>query len=76
MKTVPSVVLSKMLDYDDVYDSESPMSLYYVITEYTDTEKYQYRYTNFDDVLEHLDRYKPTQYYLKESIGQYAFTGS
>jgi hypothetical protein len=58
MKTVPSVVLSKMLDYDDVYDSESPMSLYYVITEYTDTAEYQYRYTNFDDVLEHLAKYK------------------
>ena len=76
MKAIASVVLSKVWDYDDVYDSESPMSLYYVITEYTDTEKYHYRYTNFDDVLEHLDRYKPTQYYLKESIVQYAFTGS
>jgi hypothetical protein len=57
MKTIPSVVLSKAWDYDDVYDSESPMSLYYVITEYTDTEKYQYRYTNFEDVLEHLARH-------------------
>jgi hypothetical protein len=62
MKTVPSVVLSKMLDYDDVYDSESPMSLYYVITEYTDTAEYQYRYTNFDDVLEHLAKYKPNRF--------------
>ena len=67
MKTTSSVVLSKMWDYDDVYDIESPMSWYYVITEYTDTEKYQYRYTNFEDVLEHLDRYKPTQYYSEES---------
>jgi hypothetical protein len=76
MKNTPSVVLSKVLDHDDVYDSESPMSLYYVITEYTDTEKYQYRYTNYEDMLEHLDRYKPTQYYLKESSWYDTFTGS
>lgn len=68
MKITPSVVLSKVWDYDDVYDSESSMSWYYVITEYTDTEKYQYRYTNFEDILEHLARYKPTQYYFEESI--------
>ena len=68
MKITPSVVLSKVWDYDDVYDSESSMSWYYVITEYTDTEKYQYRYTNFEDMLEHLARYKPTQYYFEESI--------
>jgi len=58
MKITPRVVLSKVWDYDDVYDSESSMSWYYVITEYTDTEKYQYRYTNVEDMLEHLDRYK------------------
>ena len=68
MKITPRVVLSKVWDYDDVYDSESSMSWYYVITEYTDTEKYQYRYTNFEDMLEHLARYKPTQYYFEESI--------
>ena len=73
MKITPSVVLSKVWDYDDVYDSESSMSWYYVITEYTDTEKYQYRYTNFEDALEHLARYKPTQYYFEESIVYNAF---
>ena len=73
MKITPSVVLSKVWDYDDVYDSESSMSWYYVITEYTDDEKYQYRYTNFEDMLEHLARYKPTQYYFEESIVYNAF---
>lgn len=73
MKITPIVVLSKVLDYDDVYDSESPMSLYYVITEYTRYEKFKYRYTNFDDVLAHLARYKPTQYYFEESIVYNAF---